>query len=141
MQSRSRRFRVAVAGLVACSVVALAGLASPAYAAPMRATCEPEIALSVEATAAYDYAEARYLDGIISNDSTVNVSCPVVKVTWLEDDAERVETGVAARRRNGPRRLDGIPHVMARKRAQHVDRCCHRRRLPDRPDRASAARR
>ncbi len=91
MQSRSRRFRVAVAGLVACSVVALAGLASPAYAAPMRATCEPEIALSVEATAAYDYGESRYLDGIISNDSTVNVNCPVVQVTWLEDDADRVE--------------------------------------------------
>ena len=57
----------------------------------MRTTCEPSIALSVEATAAYDYGEARYLDGIISNDSTVNVSGPVVKVTWLEDDADRVE--------------------------------------------------
>ncbi len=85
MQSRSRRFRVAVAGLAACLVVALAGLASPAYGGSVQDVCDKGVALSVEATAAYDYGDARYLDGIISNESTVNVNCPVVEVTWLED--------------------------------------------------------
>ncbi len=85
MQSRNRRFRVAPAGLVVCLVVALSGLASPAYGVTRTVACETDTALSVEATAAYDYGDARYLDGIISNDSTANVNCPVVEVTWLED--------------------------------------------------------
>jgi len=89
-----RHLRVVVAGLAAALVVGLAGVATPAHATDpvgrMRAACEPAIELSVEATAAYDSAYGRYLDGIISNESTVNVSGPVVEVTWLED-AERVD--------------------------------------------------
>jgi len=74
-----------------CWIVVLAAFATPAFGSvPMRTACEPAIELSVEATAAYDSAYGRYLDGIISNDSTVNVGCPVVEVSWLED-ADRVE--------------------------------------------------
>ena len=95
MERGTKYFRVVVAGLIAALVVALAGLAAPAYAtAPsggMTAACEPEVALSVDATAAYDSTYGRYLDGIISNDSTVNVNCPVVQVAWLED-TDRVDS-------------------------------------------------
>jgi len=92
---RTRTYlRAVVVGLAAALVVGLAGVATPAQAfeplGRMKATCEPAIALSVEATAAYDSAYGRYLDGIISNESTVNVNSPVVEVTWLED-AERVD--------------------------------------------------
>jgi hypothetical protein len=85
MQSGNRRFRVAVAVLATCLVVALSGLASPAYGGSRKVACATDTTLSVEATAAYDYGDARYLDGIISNDSTANVNCPVVEVRWLED--------------------------------------------------------
>ncbi len=94
MHRRGIRPRVWRAGLAAALVVAFAIVATPAHAAAtsgsMKATCEPQVALSVEATAAYDSAYGRYLDGIISNDSTVNVNCPVVQVSWLED-SERTD--------------------------------------------------
>jgi len=94
MDIRSARLRLVVAGLAATLVIGFASVASPAYAmraaGTMRAQCDPTVALSVEATAAYDSAYGRFLDGIISNDSTVTVESPVVQIGWAED-AERVD--------------------------------------------------
>lgn len=89
------------ARVAAILVIAVAIVVGPAHVRGLPSSqamaCETGVELSVEATAAYDSAYGRYLDGIISNDSTVTVTSPVVKVTWVsgadEASAQQYEDG------------------------------------------------
>ena len=139
MQSGNRRFRVAVAVLATCLVVALSGFASPAYGGSRNVACETDTTLTVAATAAYDYGDARYLDGIISNESTAIVNCPVVEVRWLEDPERDPEQAWPRADGMAPGDWTTFHLSWPDERAQHVDRCRHGKRLPDGSDCASAA--